>query len=121
MGTQCLNDRFTVTAPGFTSPPTLCGKFGDIHGHSVILNISILPIYADLSPGLNKGDHMYVRASDACNQLAMTQNAAVTFTRAWSIRIDQVKEEMRDCFSCKTNKKIDCNLKGFTCVLVLTT
>ena len=24
-GTQCLADRFTVTAPGFTAPPTLCG------------------------------------------------------------------------------------------------
>ena len=40
--------------------------------------------------GNNEGDHMYVRASDACNQLAMTQNAAVTYTRDWSIRIDQV-------------------------------
>ena len=34
---------------------------------------------------------MYVRASDACNQLAITQpdpNDGVT--QAWSIRIDQV-------------------------------
>ena len=41
--------------------------------------------------GTNTGDHMYVRASDACNQLAITQpdpNDGVT--QAWSIRIDQV-------------------------------
>ena len=42
------------------------------------------------SPGTNTGDHMYVRASEACNELAMTQNDAVTFTRSWAIRIDQV-------------------------------
>ena len=42
--------------------------------------------------GTNTGDHMYVRASDSCNQLAMTQALDQTFTRAWSIRIDQVRK-----------------------------
>ena len=45
------------------------------------------------SPGTNTGDHMYVRASDACNQLALTQpNPNDGHTAAWSIRIDQVNE-----------------------------
>ncbi len=33
---------------------------------------------------------MYVKASDSCNQLAMTQALGTTFTRSWTIRIDQV-------------------------------
>ena len=42
--------------------------------------------------GTNTGDHMYVRASDACNQLAITQplGGADNFAQSWSIRIDQV-------------------------------
>ena len=36
---------------------------------------------------------MYVRASDACNQLAITQpEVAGDIDATWSIRIDQVNE-----------------------------
>lgn len=62
--TQCLNDRFTITAPGFSTPPVICGT--------------------------NSGMHIYVPASDACNQLAITKSTT-TFTRSWDIRIDQIE------------------------------
>ena len=48
---------------------------------------SLPPLHA----GTNTGDHMYVRASDACNQLAITQpNPNDGQDAMWSIRIDQV-------------------------------
>ena len=62
VGTQCLEDTFSVTNPGGKSPPQICG--------------------------INTGEHMYVDASDQCNQLAfqlgMNQN-----NRQWNIKITQ--------------------------------
>ena len=75
LASQCLTDSFSVTNPGGGSNPVLCGT--------------------------NTGEHMYVDASDACNELnfqlgtnpvggGVTTGLA---TRSWSIKATQVKVE----------------------------
>ena len=69
LASQCLTDSFSVTNPGGGSNPVLCGT--------------------------NTGEHMYVDASDACNELNFqlgTNPAGVTglATRSWSIKATQV-------------------------------
>lgn len=61
--TQCLMDRFSVTNPGSYTPPTICG--------------------------INTGEHMYVDASDACNELSFQLGSASSVNRQWSIKITQ--------------------------------
>lgn len=62
--TQCIIDRFSVTNPGGNAPPTICGS--------------------------NTGQHMYVDASDACNDLGFNLGAAGSVvTRSWRIKITQ--------------------------------
>jgi len=68
LASQCLTDSFSVTNPGGGSNPVLCGT--------------------------NTGEHMYVDASDACNELNFqlgTNPAGVTglATRSWSIKATQ--------------------------------
>lgn len=61
--TQCLTDRFSVTSPGSPSPPTICGT--------------------------NTGEHMYVDASNECNELAFQLGSSSSVNRQWSIKITQ--------------------------------
>ncbi|XP_059081532.1 uncharacterized protein LOC131879276 [Tigriopus californicus] len=61
--TRCLIDQFSVTSPGNPSPPTICG--------------------------INSGEHMYVDASDACNDLSFQLGSAGTTGRRWSIKVTQ--------------------------------
>ena len=69
LASECLTDSFSVTNPGGGSNPVLCGT--------------------------NTGEHMYVDASDACNELNFqlgTNPLGVTglATRSWSIKATQV-------------------------------
>ena len=69
LASQCLTDSFSVTNPGGGTNPVLCGT--------------------------NTGEHMYVDASDACNELNFqlgTNPVGVTglATRSWSIKATQV-------------------------------
>eukprot|EP00095_Tigriopus_kingsejongensis_P007394 maker-scaffold112_size353035-snap-gene-1.14 protein:Tk07394 transcript:maker-scaffold112_size353035-snap-gene-1.14-mRNA-1 annotation:"PREDICTED: uncharacterized protein LOC103516194" len=59
---RCLTDSFSVTSPGSTAPPTICGT--------------------------NTGEHMYVDASDDCNELAFQLGSSGS-NRQWSIKITQ--------------------------------
>eukprot|EP00094_Tigriopus_californicus_P012178 TCALIF_11770-PA protein Name:"Protein of unknown function" AED:0.15 eAED:0.15 QI:0/0.55/0.7/0.7/0.22/0.4/10/4/366 len=63
LATQCLTDRFSVTNPGSSSPPTICGT--------------------------NTGTHMYVDANENCNELAFQLGASSSVSRQWSIKITQ--------------------------------
>merc|ERR1712008_623962 len=68
LASECLTDSFSVTNPGGGSNPVLCGT--------------------------NTGEHMYVDASDACNELNFqlgTNPVGVTglATRSWSIKATQ--------------------------------
>ena len=63
---RCLTDTFAVTS-GSTAPPAICGT--------------------------NTGQHMYVDANQACNDLAFllgnTADGTTLATRSWSIRVTQ--------------------------------
>lgn len=65
--TQCLTDTFSVTNPSGLTPPSICGT--------------------------NTGEHMYVDASEMCNdlvfQLGTNGNGATIMPRAWNIKITQ--------------------------------
>eukprot|EP00095_Tigriopus_kingsejongensis_P001171 maker-scaffold415_size178368-snap-gene-0.24 protein:Tk01171 transcript:maker-scaffold415_size178368-snap-gene-0.24-mRNA-1 annotation:"hypothetical protein Y032_0655g1201" len=67
VASQCLTDTFSVTSPGFQSPPVICGS--------------------------NNGEHMYVDASELCNtlnfQLGTAGVGANLANRQWSIKITQ--------------------------------
>jgi len=59
---QCLTDSFTVTSPGSTAPPEICG--------------------------FNTNEHMYVEASNECNILSLS--LAGTVDSSWHIQIIQL-------------------------------
>jgi len=62
---NCDVDTFTITAPGAKSPPVICGT--------------------------NTGQHMYVPASDQCNELsAVFGSGSTATTSAYTIKITQV-------------------------------
>jgi len=62
---NCDVDTFSVTAPGSKSPPVICGT--------------------------NTGQHMYVPASDQCNELsAVFGSSSTATTSAYTIKITQV-------------------------------
>jgi len=62
---DCQVDQFTVTTPGAKSPPVLCGT--------------------------NTGYHMYVHASDQCNELtANFGSSSAATTSAFTIKVTQV-------------------------------
>jgi len=67
--TQCATDTFSVSSPGGTSPPSICGT--------------------------NSGEHMYVDSSDQCNELSMllgtTAVGTTLATRSWTIRVTQLE------------------------------
>lgn len=64
---QCLTDTFSVNNPGGSTPPIICGT--------------------------NTGEHMYVDASTACNDLTFllgeTASGTTLATRSWNIRVTQ--------------------------------
>jgi len=63
---NCDTDFFTVSAPGATAPPLICGE--------------------------NSGHHLYVPASDQCNVLTSYFGTATTSTTsAFTIKVTQVK------------------------------
>lgn len=63
---QCNTDTFGVTAPGFGSVPVICGT--------------------------NTGYHMYVPASDSCNQLSAAYGSASTAsTSSLSVKVSQIE------------------------------
>ena len=69
LASQCLTDSFSVTSPGGGTNPVLCG--------------------------VNTGEHMYVDASDACNELNFqlgnsAMGVTAVATRSWSIKVTQV-------------------------------
>jgi hypothetical protein len=89
---KCLTDIFTVTNPGGTAPPAICGINTAQHSkilfnifHTLCLTIRIFPVYVD--------------AATACNELAfqLGTNAVDTTlsSRSWSIRVTQ--------FDCGSN------------------
>ena len=60
----CLYDTLTVTNPGGNSPPIICGY--------------------------NTGQHMFVPASDICNDINMDiDTGTTTTTRSWQIKVTQ--------------------------------
>jgi len=63
---NCETDFFSVSVPGATAPPLICGE--------------------------NSGQHIYVPASDQCNTLsAFFGTATTTTTSAFTIKVTQVK------------------------------
>jgi len=66
---QCSTDLFSVTNPGGSTPPAICGT--------------------------NTGEHMYVDSSTACNKLNMllgtTAVGTTLATRSWTIRVTQLE------------------------------
>jgi len=63
---DCIYDSFTVTSPGTRAPPVICGY--------------------------NTGQHMYVRASEDCNNIIFNFALEKTFTRNWNIQVSQLDE-----------------------------
>jgi hypothetical protein len=67
--TQCLTDLFSVTNPNGASPPVICG--------------------------INTGEHMYVQASDSCNELSFqlgvdSVSTTIPDPRQWLIKVSLV-------------------------------
>jgi len=61
---DCIYDTFTVSNPGFSSPPIICGT--------------------------NTGQHMFVPASDLCNTINIDIDTGTTSTtRKWQLKITQ--------------------------------
>ena len=61
---SCQTDTLTVTNPGGVVPPTICGY--------------------------NTGQHMWIPASDACNQINIDIDTGSTAkTRKWTIKVTQ--------------------------------
>merc|ERR1712038_261819 len=60
-GSRCLTDIFTVTNPDGPAPPAICGS--------------------------NSGEHMYVEASQACNELAFQIGS--TTKPMWTVAVTQ--------------------------------
>ncbi|XP_023337446.1 uncharacterized protein LOC111708343 [Eurytemora carolleeae] len=60
---QCVNDVVKITNPGGPSPPTICG--------------------------VNTGQHMWVPASSACNQINIDVDTGKTTPRSWTISVKQ--------------------------------
>ena len=59
---DCLYDTLTITNPGGSSPPIICGY--------------------------NTGQHMFVPASDGCNALNIDiDTGTTTTTRSWQIKV----------------------------------
>ena len=60
----CQTDTLTVTNPGGSTPPTICGY--------------------------NTGQHMWVPASDQCNTITIDIDTGSTgTTRQWDIKVSQ--------------------------------
>merc|ERR1719288_602989 len=62
---NCETDFFSVSVPGATAPPLICGE--------------------------NSGQHIYVPASDQCNTLSAFFGTATTTASAFTIKVTQVK------------------------------
>lgn len=69
LASRCATDIFSVTSPNGIAPPSICGT--------------------------NTGDHMYVDASQACNDLNFLLGNMASGTtlasRSWSIRVTQLE------------------------------
>jgi len=61
--TQCLTDTFSVTNPSGITPPSICGN--------------------------NIGEHMYVDASEMCNNLAFQLGTSNDVMKQWTIKVTQ--------------------------------
>ena len=60
----CQTDTLTVSNPGGATPPTICGY--------------------------NTGQHMWVPASDSCNQINIDiDDGSTSTTRSWQIKVTQ--------------------------------
>ena len=61
---HCHTDSMTISNPGGSQPPTICGY--------------------------NTGQHMYVTASDQCNQINIdVDTGSTSTTRKWQIKVTQ--------------------------------
>lgn len=60
---DCITDSLTINNPGGSSPPTICG--------------------------VNTGQHMFLPASDSCNELKFDIDTGSTVTRTWQIKVTQ--------------------------------
>ena len=61
---DCIYDSMTITPPGSPAPPVICGY--------------------------NTGQHMWVPASDSCNQIHIDIDTGTTSTtRKWQIKVTQ--------------------------------
>ena len=98
---NCDVDTFTITAPG-----AKCNfHFFVIHDHKVTNWLLMLIIFISAPPvicGTNTGQHMYVPASDQCNELsAVFGSGSTATTSAYTIKITQVHLICRQSFSPK--------------------
>lgn len=70
---DCIYDSFTVTSPRNPAPPVICGY--------------------------NTGQHMYIDASDLCNQITFNLDLLkTTVTREWQIKVTQYDETQNNRF-----------------------
>jgi len=60
---KCDTDFVTITNPGGTSPPKICG--------------------------VNTGQHMFIDASSSCNDIKVDIDTGVSTTRSWQIKVTQ--------------------------------
>ena len=79
---DCATDTLTVSNPGFSNPPTICGY--------------------------NTGQHMWVPASDDCNQINIDiDTGSTSTTRKWQIKVtqyecDNLMMPLQDCLQYHT-------------------
>ena len=66
---DCVYDTLTVSNPGGSSPPIICGY--------------------------NTGQHIFVPASDSCNTINIDiDTSTTTTTRSWQIKVTQVSTSL---------------------------
>ena len=90
---DCTTDSLTVSNPGGAVPPVICG--------------------------VNTGQHMWVPASDACNQINIDIDTGSSgTTRTWQIKVTQyecndLKMPQQDCLQWHTADSGILNLKKY--------
>ena len=88
---DCIYDTFTVTAPGSSAPPVICGyntgqhmsayKKGHYKGREHRIRVHSVVMYSQCS-----AHGRYVPSSALCNHLVIAMDPGLQHTRRWHIR-----------------------------------
>ena len=82
---DCVEDTFTLTAPGMSAPPLICGFNTGQHSESLLLLLFMLRHFK-MVKNENNLFSVIVDASDECHEATFHIGGNSTFTRQWNIK-----------------------------------